>query len=240
MTSNNLLPMHTIIANRERKISWAERLILQLTNPHLRENALTILAKKREICHDLAPLLWDSFGTIAALLQEITSIYKDLSTTNLNPAAVNRVCNALALLQCIASHPDTRMLFLDGIIFNPIKEVKYCEIVLFFAAHIPVYLYPFLNTTSMEKSFEFLRLTSLGVIGALVKVLPDTLVQVDDTEVITFLLSTEIIPICLRAMEIGSQLSKIVSDNSFYVLVINLSYALLISYTSPYEKKTVD
>lgn len=38
------------------------------------------------------------------------------------------------------------------------------------AAHIPLYLYPFLNTGSRTKPFEYLRLTSLGVIGALVKV----------------------------------------------------------------------
>lgn len=34
--------------------------------------------------------------------------------------------------------------------------------------------------------------------------------QVDDTEVISFLLSTEIIPLCLRTMEMGSELSKTV------------------------------
>ena len=36
-------------------------------------------------------------------------------------------------------------------------------------------------------------------------------VQVDDTEVINFLLSTEIIPLCLRTMEMGSELSKTVA-----------------------------
>ena len=41
-----------------------------------------------------------------------------------------------------------------------------------FAAHIPLFLYPFLNTTSKTRPFEYLRLTSLGVIGALVKVSP--------------------------------------------------------------------
>ncbi|XP_028180409.1 mitogen-activated protein kinase 5-like [Glycine soja] len=50
-------------------------------------------------------------------------------------------------------------------------------------AHIPLYLYPFLNTTSKSRPFEYLRLTTLGVIGALVKV--------DDTKVISFLLSTD-------------------------------------------------
>jgi CCR4-NOT transcription complex subunit 9 len=48
-----------------------------------------------------------------------------------------------------------------------------------------------------------LRLTSLGVVGALVKV--------DDPDVIAFLLSTEVIPLCLRTMEMGSELSKTVA-----------------------------
>jgi len=38
------------------------------------------------------------------------------------------------------------------------------------AAHLPLFLYPFLNTVSKARPFEYLRLTSLGVIGALVKV----------------------------------------------------------------------
>lgn len=70
-------------------------------------------------------------------------------------------------------------------------------------AHIPLFLYPFLNTTSKSRPFEYLRLTSLGVIGALVKN--------DSTDVINFLLTTEIIPLCLRIMETGSELSKTVA-----------------------------
>jgi CCR4-NOT transcription complex subunit 9 len=73
----------------------------------------------------------------------------------------------------------------------------------FFVAHIPLYLYPFLNTVSRQRPFEYLRLTSLGVIGALVKI--------DDSEVVNFLLQTEIIPLCLRIMETGSELSKTVA-----------------------------
>ncbi|CAL5341689.1 unnamed protein product [Camellia sinensis] len=239
--------------SKDRKMQSAEQLVLDLSNPDVRENALLELSKeklpvtvarqiavllppreklKRELFQDLAPLLWNSFGTIAALLQEIVSIYPVLSPPNLTPAQSNRVCNALALLQCVASHPDTRMLFLN--------------------AHIPLYLYPFLNTTSKSRPFEYLRLTSLGVIGALVKQQNGTFIkkknkkemqtkadrdciywkpfaaniidcfydleetydefltktEVDDTEVISFLLSTEIIPLCLRTMEMGSELSK--------------------------------
>ena len=127
-------------------------LILQLANIDLRETALLELSKKREAFPDLAPVLWHSYGTIAALLQEIISIYPMLSPPTLSPHASNRVCNALALLQCIASHPETKSKLMN--------------------AHIPLYLYPFLNTVSRHRPFEYLRLTSLGVIGALVKVPP--------------------------------------------------------------------
>ncbi|XP_051133978.1 uncharacterized protein LOC127253426 isoform X5 [Andrographis paniculata] len=140
-------------ANKDRRMQAVEQHLRDICNADLRENVLHELSKKRDIFQDLAPILWHSFGTIAALLQ------------------------------CVASHPETRMLFLN--------------------AHIPLYLYPFLNTTSKSRPFEYLRLTSLGVIGALVKV--------DDTDVIAFLLSTEIIPLCLRTMEMGSELSKTVA-----------------------------
>ncbi|CAN4097176.1 unnamed protein product [Withania somnifera] len=102
------------MGNKDRKMQSAEQLVLDLSNHDLRENALLELSKKRELFQNLAPLLWNSFGTIAALLQEIVSIYPVLSPPNLTPAQSNRVCNALALLQCVASHPDTRMLFLNG------------------------------------------------------------------------------------------------------------------------------
>jgi CCR4-NOT transcription complex subunit 9 len=158
-------------------------LVTHLTNPDKREAVLLELSKIRENFSDLAPILWHSYGTVAALLQEIVSIYPLLSPPTLTAHASNRVCNALALLQCVASHPETRSLFL--------------------AAHVPLYLYPFLNTQSKNRPFEYLRLTSLGVIGALVKM--------DDADVINFLLQTEIIPLCLRIMETGSELSKTVA-----------------------------
>lgn len=187
-------------------------LIVDLLNPPTRELALLELSKKREQWDDLALVLWHSFGqpctplhpsppllifsgadhrsllgcvgVMSCLLQEIVAVYPLLSPPSLTANASNRVCNALALLQCVASHNETRALFLQ--------------------AHLPLFLYPFLNTTSKTRPFEYLRLTSLGVIGALVK-------QNDNSEVINFLLSTEIIPLCLRIMETGSELSKTVA-----------------------------
>lgn len=51
---------------------------------------------------------------MTALLQEIISVYPLLNPSQLTAASSNRVCNALALLQCVASHNETRQLFLNG------------------------------------------------------------------------------------------------------------------------------
>ncbi|XP_028552241.1 CCR4-NOT transcription complex subunit 9 [Dendrobium catenatum] len=169
-------------AGKDRTMATVGQLLLDIRNPALRENALLLLSKRKDIFQDLAPLLWNSFETITTILQEIVSIYPVLSKNTLDSGSSNRVCNALALLQSVASHSETRIPFLN--------------------AHIPLYLYPFLMTTNKTKPYEYLRLTSLGVIGSLVKN--------DDTEVISFLLQTEIVPLCLRTMEIGSELSKTV------------------------------
>ncbi|KAM3230113.1 hypothetical protein ACQJBY_060736 [Aegilops geniculata] len=167
-----------------RDVESAEQLVLDLCDPALREHALLVISKKKEIFQDaLAPLLWHSFGTIAALLQEILSIYPALDPPTLSLGASNRACNVLALFQCIASHPKTRMLFLN--------------------ANIPIFMYPFMVTKTNTRPLEHLRLTSLGVIGALVKT--------DDPGVVEFLLRTEIIPTCLFCMENGHELSKTVA-----------------------------
>lgn len=104
--------------------------IADLLNENTREAALLELSKKREQVPELALILWHSFGTLAtprrptrltrrlgvmtSLLQEIISVYTLLNPSQLTAAASNRVCNALALLQCVASHNDTRALFLNG------------------------------------------------------------------------------------------------------------------------------
>lgn len=159
------------------------QLILDLSVHEKREYALSELSKQRDHYPDLPILLWHSFGTIATLLYEIVSVYHYLYPVNISMADSTKASNSLTLLQCIASHPQTRRDFL--------------------AAHIPLFLYPFLNSSCKSRRLEYLKLTCLGVIGALVKS--------DDEEVIRFLLDTEIIALCLRIMETGSEISKTVS-----------------------------
>ena len=124
----------------------------------------------------------------------MTSVYPLARTPwGLPLAASNRVSNALALLQLVASprrHPQ-------GLLRSPNS----------------FYLFPFLTITGVERPYEYLRLTSLGVIGALVKS--------DEGDVVSYLLGTEIVPLCLKIMETGTELSKTVA--TFVVQKILLS-----------------
>ncbi|KAF5950091.1 hypothetical protein HYC85_012084 [Camellia sinensis] len=70
--------------------------------------------------------------------------------------------NSRNVMLCVASHPEMRMPFIKDIEHSLERDPL--------EPKIPMYLYPFLNTTENEKPFDYLRLTSLGVIGALVKV----------------------------------------------------------------------
>jgi CCR4-NOT transcription complex subunit 9 len=90
------------------------QLVVELHSSKDREQALMELSKKRENMDDLALILWHSYGVMAVLLQEVVAVYPLLSPPSLTSNASNRVCNALALLQCIANHPETRPLFLNG------------------------------------------------------------------------------------------------------------------------------
>ena len=169
--------------DKEEEVKQIIKWVDQIKDESTREKALEELSHKRESLSDLALYIWYSTGTVATLLQEIINTYQLLAPPKLTIAKSNKACSVLALFQCVAAHPETRRPFLQ--------------------AQIPIFLYPFLNTLNKSKPYEYIRLTALGVIGALVKV--------DNPDVITYLLNTEIIPLCLRIMERGSELSKTVA-----------------------------
>lgn len=154
-----------------------------------REEAYKKLNDWRDIEPNIAVLLWHTTGTIAILLQEIISIYPFLANQKLNQKISEKICNVLGLFQCIALDPKTRPLFLK--------------------ANLHLYVYPLINSHDKRRPYEHLRVTSLGVIGALVK---------DDPESIKYLVKTELIVLCLRIMKKGDPLSKSVA--TFIVLKI--------------------
>nr|ADL67584.1 Drcd-1r [Drosophila simulans]ADL67590.1 Drcd-1r [Drosophila simulans]ADL67592.1 Drcd-1r [Drosophila simulans] len=190
-------PIPVMTPQRQAEREKLYQLMIELAYPASREVALLELSKKND--PDLAPMLWNSFGTSYTLLQEVVNVYPFISNPILKANQSNRVCYALSLLQCVAAHPGTRPAFLRG--------------------QIPVYVYPFISTTFKSKPFEQLRLNSLGVIGALV--------ETDDTEAISFLLSSEVVPLCLSNMLKGSKLTKSAAIKIIEKILLNktgLSY----------------
>ncbi|KAK4714143.1 hypothetical protein R3W88_020050 [Solanum pinnatisectum] len=115
--------------------------------------------------------------------KEVISVYWKLSPPTLSMKESTRVCNALALFQVMAKNPETR------------KEL--------IEAKIPCYFYPFLKPSGENKPLEYLRLTSLGVLGALAKF--------DDPygpKVLHFFLETEVVPSCLECIDLCDELSR--------------------------------
>ncbi|XP_054281140.1 CCR4-NOT transcription complex subunit 9-like [Macrosteles quadrilineatus] len=185
--SSQQLPKELDVVEQVKIYQWIDQLLI----PAKREEAMLELCRRRDLVPEMAIWVWNAFGTIAALVDEIMKIYPAVNMAYLSSGQSNRVCCALALLQCVACHPDTR----DA----------------FFKSRISLFLYPFLKTETMSGPFENLRLTSLGVIGAMAKT--------GKEEVIHFLLATEITPLCLRIMESGSELPKTLAT---YILTMIL------------------
>ena len=161
--------------------------IEEIKNEDKRSNAIENLYKFKGKNKNLAIYLWYSSGTMAAFLQEIINTYQYLTTSKFTNEILNKAKYIVSLIQEIALHPKTRKEFLDS--------------------QILVFLYPFLRCSSKIKSYDVIRVTSLGVIAALVKI--------DDSDVINYLIKTEIIPIILRNMEKGTEIIR--STASFII-----------------------
>jgi CCR4-NOT transcription complex subunit 9 len=161
------------------------RLVRNLTSASERPDALHTLSIQREQIPDLALMLWETPATMTALLSEILSIYPHLASApgSLNQKLASRVCHVLALFQCVAGHEETRLPFIH--------------------ANFPMYLFPFLHTTNQSRECECFKLTALGIIGSLVKS--------EQPEIIEYLLQNEFVPLCLRILKFGQEMSKIVA-----------------------------
>ena len=161
--------------------------IEEIKNEQTRSKAIENLYRYKGKYNNLAIYLWYSGGIMAVFLQEIIKTYEYLTTRKYNNEKINKGKYIVSLIQEIALHPFTRKEFLDS--------------------QILVFLYPFLRCSNKTKSYDVIRVTSLSVIAALVKI--------DDSDVINFLIKTEIIPIILRNMEKGTEIIR--STASFII-----------------------
>ncbi|XP_074323001.1 uncharacterized protein LOC141659955 [Apium graveolens] len=83
--------------NKDQKMQSVEQLVLDLSNPNVRENALLELSKFYEDSSEDAYMSPNCL--LLSFMNEIVSIYPVLSPPNLTLVQSNRVWNALVLLQ---------------------------------------------------------------------------------------------------------------------------------------------
>ncbi|KAL0218554.1 hypothetical protein P9112_004207 [Eukaryota sp. TZLM1-RC] len=165
---------HPVFTEQETAVSpQILSLLSELLVEETRGQALETLSRNRESYSSFALALWNSVGVVTVLLQEILSTYHLLVPPVLTSSQSTRVNHALGLLQVIATHSETKMWLLE--------------------ANLHLYLFPFLATQTQTKPYEYLRLSSLAVVGALLKS--------DLPIVVPMLLKTEIVPLCLRIMD---------------------------------------
>ena len=101
---------------------------------------------------DLALMLWFSPTTVTLLLSDVLNFYPVLVSAQ-PPATLSRSAemayNSLVLLQVIADHPDTRLLFVR--------------------ANIPVYLIPIIHHTLLRTDSDHITGAVMAIFASLVK-----------------------------------------------------------------------
>ncbi|XP_052858150.1 CCR4-NOT transcription complex subunit 9 [Drosophila gunungcola] len=155
--------------------------ITDLCSKQSRLLAMLELCERRSHIESLGPLLWHSFGAVSGLLQEVVSIYPAILANELNGQQSQRICAAIGLFQAMTSHPFI------GI------ELMRCQFL--------CYLMPLLKLTPQTRSVEHVRLSVLSVVCGLLKS--------DHPQIVGYFLGTELIPLILRQLELGSSMSKV-------------------------------
>ena len=179
------------LKNKLNEVDLIIKWIKELKEEEKREKSLSKLSEYYDKNRNLPIYLWYSQGTMAILLQEIISTYKYLSPCKLSQERAIKICNILKLLTSIATHNEIKCKFIES--------------------KMPIFLYPFLKTTSTEKYYEYIKLLTITVIS--------NLIISGDPEIISFFINTEIIPILLKIIDKGPLLSKIPACMMIHLIV---------------------
>ncbi|XP_022227082.2 CCR4-NOT transcription complex subunit 9 [Drosophila obscura] len=171
-------------AEAERICGW----ILDLCNKEDRPVAMLELCERRKKIGTLGPMLWQSFGAVSGILQEVIDMYPAVSANNLDDQQSQRIFAALGLFLSMAKHPST------GVVLMRTQFLYF--------------LVPLLNLTQKTRPIEHLRLSVLIIICGLLKR--------NTTEIICYTIAAELIPQLLRQLELGSSMCKILSSFILY------------------------
>lgn len=135
--------------------------------------------------------VWNYDSMPIFLLQETVSPYLVLNTDSFGEGDSSRLCVVLNILQILVGDTEVKRVFVD--------------------ARFPYYIYKYLVTSSSGPQHETLRISALGVIGSLLRN--------GDKYIHKHLKTTEIVPLLLKIIDLGSETSQLLSVNIFGMII---------------------
>ncbi|KAI5188555.1 CCR4-NOT transcription complex subunit 9 [Nematocida sp. AWRm77] len=171
----------------------AQRICTSLVSAEDKLQGLRTLKKHIETHPGSKQQVWGSFGIPSILVQEIAKSY-----THFQSSYINTI-------------PSTVFLSLEIMIeMCPLKEFREMCV----TAQLPLFLYPLLNSPSREESIEVVKTLCLTFIKILLEEK-----NTDSLYSVEFFKNTELVPLCLRNMELGSEKSKLAASQVFYSII---------------------
>ncbi|RVD92191.1 cell differentiation Rcd1 [Tubulinosema ratisbonensis] len=134
---------------------------------------------------------WHTDGVPIFFLQELTNIYEVLDSDKLKNEEISYTCMVMNVLKLIATNKEVR---------NEMIKIQ-----------LPFYLYPYMNNPKVTQKYELLRISALSYL--------DVFVETPDKSVVTFFKKSELIPLSLKCMDIGSVISKILASKIFLFIL---------------------
>lgn len=144
--------------------------------------------------------IWERNGIPILLLQEVVNPYFQLNTPNFNEQHSTNLIIVLKILEILVEDSQVKKVFVDS--------------------RFHYYLYKYITIYEQAPVFETLRVLTLNVLLSLL--------HNSDQHVHNLMKNTEIVPIILKSIDLGSETVKIQSIDLFYKIVCTedgLSYA---------------
>lgn len=135
--------------------------------------------------------IWTHDSMPIFLLQEVITPYMILSTSKFGEVEYHRLYTVLNILQILVSDSRIKRVFVD--------------------ARFPYYIYRYLVISDSGSKYETLRISALGVVASLL--------QNGDQYIHKQLKTTEVVPLLLKIVDLGSEASQLLSANVFGLII---------------------
>lgn len=140
---------------------------------------------------DQYAFFWHYREMAILLLQQIITCYPLIGKDKFTNEVSSGLCTIMNIYQIIVIDDEVRHHFMTG---------QYL-----------FYFYPFMNIDEVANKYETVKICCVCIIGALLNVSMD--------ETVTFLKYTEMVPLSLKIMDLGTEVAKVVTIHLFYKIL---------------------